>query len=80
MQVPKKLDKSLVGGGVVKSVLDWEHKHGVHLNPGKAPPLPPGEMASLVRSFSSKMGLQFRDRELTGAIVVVVVAVDAEWT
>jgi membrane-bound lytic murein transglycosylase B len=48
VQVPKKLDKSLVGGGVVKSVLDWEHKHGVHLNPGKAPPLPPGEMASLL--------------------------------
>lgn len=48
VQVPRKLDESLVGLGVVKSVLDWEHKHGVHLNPGKAPPLPPDEMASLL--------------------------------
>ncbi len=48
VQVPKNLDKNLVGSRVVKSVLDWEHKHGVHLNPGKAPALPPDEMASLV--------------------------------
>lgn len=54
VQVPRKLDESLVGLGVVKSVLDWEHKHGVHLNPGKAPPLPPDEMASLVHSAPEK--------------------------
>ncbi|KAG0585028.1 hypothetical protein KC19_3G252200 [Ceratodon purpureus] len=48
VQVPKKLDKDLVGSRVVKSVLDWEHKHGVHLNPGTAPALPPDEMASLL--------------------------------
>lgn len=59
VQVPKKLDKSLLGVGVVKSVIDWEHKHGVHLNPGKAPPLPPDEMASLVY-FLLPPSIQFR--------------------